>query len=66
LFLATGTASLRSVADALEMPVGTLAALWNDLPLSDIEVAIRMGCTRQQVINLRMSARKRLSNRMAG
>ena len=66
LFLATGTASLRGVADALEMPVETLAALWNDLPLSDIEVAIRMGCTRQQVINLRMSARKRLSNRMAG
>jgi hypothetical protein len=66
LFLATGTASLRGVAEALEMPVETLAGLWNDLPLSDIEVALRMGCTRQQVINLRMSARKRLSNRMAG
>ena len=66
LFLATGTSSLRGVAEALEMPVETLAGLWNDLPLSDIDVAARMECTRQQVINLRMSARKRLSNRLAG
>ena len=66
LFLATGTASLRAVAEALEMPIHALAALWNDLPLSDIQVADRIGCTRQQVINLRMSARKRLSNRLAG
>jgi DNA-directed RNA polymerase specialized sigma24 family protein len=64
LFLATGTASLRAVAEALDMTVETLAALWNDLPLSDNEVATRLGCTRQQVINLRMSARKRLSNRL--
>ena len=66
LFLATGTSSLREVAEALEMPVETLAGLWNDLPLSDLDVAARMECTRQQVINLRMSARKRLSNRLAG
>jgi DNA-directed RNA polymerase specialized sigma24 family protein len=66
LFLATGTASLRTVAAAMEMSVETLAALWNDLPLPDQDVAIRLGCTRQQVINLRMSARKRLANRLAG
>jgi len=65
LFLATGTASLRTVAEAMDMTVETLAALWNDLPLPDNDVASRLGCTRQQVINLRMSARKRLSNRLA-
>jgi len=65
LFLATGTASLRTVAETMDMTVETLAALWNELPLPDNAVASRLGCTRQQVINLRMSARKRLSNRLA-
>ena len=66
LFLMTGTASLRALAAALEMSVEALASLWNDLPLSDNNVAARLSCTRQQVINLRMAARKRLSNRLAG
>lgn len=63
LFLVTGTTSLRDIAEALEMTVEALAALWNDLPLADSTVAIRLRCTRQQVINLRMAARKRLGNR---
>ena len=66
LFVITGTASLRALAGALEMSVEALASLWNDLPLSDNEVASRLGCTRQQVINLRMAGRKRLANRLAG
>jgi RNA polymerase sigma factor (sigma-70 family) len=66
LFLVTGTASLRAIARALEMSVEALAAMWNDLPLSDSELASRLDCTRQQVINLRMAARKRLANRLAG
>jgi hypothetical protein len=66
LFLMTGTASLRALAAALEMSVEALASLWNDLPLSDNDVASRLSCTRQQVINLRMAARKRLANRLAG
>jgi RNA polymerase sigma factor (sigma-70 family) len=66
LFLITGTASLRAIADALDMGIDALAGLWNDLPLPDNDVAARLGCTRQQVINLRMAARKRLSNRLAG
>ena len=64
LFLVTGTASLRALAEVLEMEVGTLAGLWNTLPLSDNEVALRLGCTRPQIINLRMAARKRLLNRL--
>jgi RNA polymerase sigma factor (sigma-70 family) len=66
LFVMTGTASLRALAAALEMSVEDLASLWNDLPLSDNEVASRLGCSRQQVINLRMAGRKRLANRLAG
>jgi hypothetical protein len=64
VFLTTGAASLREIAAALELPVQDFAALWNDLPLPDNTVAFRLGCTRQQVINLRMAARKRLANRL--
>jgi hypothetical protein len=66
LFLTTGTASLREMAVTLEMNVEGLASLWSDLPLSDNQIASRLACTRQQVINLRMAARKRLANRLAG
>jgi hypothetical protein len=65
VFLTTGAASLREIAGVLELPVGQLAALWNDLPLPDNTLAARLGCTRQQVINLRMAARKRLANHLA-
>ncbi|MCU1382461.1 MAG: hypothetical protein JWL71_1158 [Acidobacteria bacterium] len=64
VFLTSGTASLRDIATALDLPVETFAALWNELPLPDNAVADRLGCTRQQVINLRMAARKRLANRL--
>ena len=66
LFVMTGTASLDAIASALEMSAGALADIWNRLPLADNEVALRLGCTRQQVINLRMAARKRLLNRLDG
>jgi hypothetical protein len=66
VLLAGGTASLRDIAEALDMPVGTLAALWPDLPLSDNVIAGRLACSRQQVINLRLAARRRLANRLAG
>jgi hypothetical protein len=60
----TGTASLRQIADALEMGHGELAALWHDLPLDDAAIAGRLSATRQQVINLRKSARERLARRV--
>ena len=66
LLLLTGAASFRDIALALEMQDGELASLWNQLPLEDSEISQRLACTRQQVINLRMSARKRLANRLAG
>lgn len=64
LLPATGIASVRDMANALEMPVEQLAALWIDLPLDDQALAARLNATRQQVINLRASARRRLTRQM--
>jgi uncharacterized protein YndB with AHSA1/START domain len=60
---ATGVASVRQIAEAIEIPEADLAEIWNRLPLSDQEIAVRLGCTRQQVINLRKTARVRLARR---
>ncbi len=60
----TGVASVRQIAEALGIPAAEFAALWNDLPLEDKAIAERLGLTRQQVINLRKSARARLGRRM--
>ena len=65
LFALTGVASLREVADSLAMTMEDFAQLWSCLPLDDATIGARMGVTRQQVINLRKSARERLARRMA-
>jgi hypothetical protein len=59
----TGIASLRRIAQALGWSDDELAQAWPRLPLDDNAIAERLACTRQQVINLRMAARKRLANR---
>jgi hypothetical protein len=59
-----GTASIREIAAALDMPAPELAGLWNRLPLDDLTIAGRLGLTRQQVINLRCAARRRLARRL--
>jgi DNA-directed RNA polymerase specialized sigma24 family protein len=59
-----GIASFREIAEVLCMSAEQLADLWNDLPLDDAAIAVRLGVTRQQVINLRKSARERLARRM--
>jgi hypothetical protein len=61
----TGIASIGDIAVALELEPHLFAELWNGLPLDDAEIALRLGLTRQQVINLRKSARERLARRMA-
>jgi hypothetical protein len=65
LFTLTGIASVRRIAEVIELPVEELAALWNKLPLEDAAIAALLGITRQQVINLRKSARERLARRMS-
>jgi RNA polymerase sigma factor (sigma-70 family) len=64
LFVLVGTARFDQIAAALEMSSQQLAAIWNDLPLDDLKIAEMLGVTRQQVINLRKSARERLARRM--
>ena len=60
----TGVASIDEIAAAMEMSQEELAAIWNDLPLDDLRIASMMQVTRQQVINLRKSARERLARRV--
>ena len=66
LFPATGIATLRQLAEALEIGAEDFAAMWNDLPLEDARIADLLGLTRQQVINARKSGRERLSRRLKG
>lgn len=66
LFPATGIATLRQLADALEMSADSFAKLWNELPLDDARIAEVLGLTRQQVINARKSGRERLTRRLKG
>jgi RNA polymerase sigma factor (sigma-70 family) len=64
LLVAVGIATLDEIAAAVEMSRAQLGAIWQDLPLDDRRIAGHLGLRRQQVINLRKSARERLARRM--
>jgi hypothetical protein len=64
LLVTTGAATLRQIAQAVEIPEAEFAALWRRLPLSDLEVADLLSLSRQQVINLRKCARAKLTQKM--
>jgi hypothetical protein len=66
LLPATNLVTMASLAAALELDTAALAALWDKLPLDDLSIAAQLGLTRQQVINLRKSARARLARRLRG
>jgi hypothetical protein len=66
LFPATGVASVRQLAAALEITPEDLAQMWNNLPIEDARIAELTGLTRQQVINARKSGRERLARRLKG
>ena len=57
-------ASVRQIADALGFSHEGLANIWNELPLDDNRIAEHLGVTRQQVINLRQSARQMLRRKL--
>jgi hypothetical protein len=59
-----GVASKEELARLLEMPYADFQKVWNELPLDDLRIAQMFGITRQQVINLRKTARERLARRM--
>lgn len=54
-------ASIRRIAEILEFAPDEFVAVWHELPWDDLQIAERLGLTRQQVINLRQSARSRLA-----
>ena len=64
LFPMTGVTSILEIAKSLDIPAEDFADLWSKLPLEDNGIAERLGIARQQVINLRRSARERLARRM--
>ena len=66
LFSVTGVATLRQMAEVLEMSADSFAELWNELPIEDSRIAELLGLTRQQVINARKSGRERLKRRLRG
>jgi hypothetical protein len=63
LFPAARVATFEQLAEALEIPPREFEVLWGRLPLDDLSIAEYLKITRQQVINLRRSARDRLLRR---
>lgn len=66
LWMLTGVATPQQISAALDMTPDGFAEIWNDLPMDDNAIAAHLGLTRQQIINLRKSARERLARRMKG
>ncbi len=66
LFPALRIATIHQLAETMEMSAEELAGMWNELPLEDAKIAQMLRLTRQQVINVRKAARKRLTRRMKG
>jgi DNA-directed RNA polymerase specialized sigma24 family protein len=64
LFVLTGIVTMQQIGTLLERSAREFHNLWNQLPLDDLTIAQLMGLSRQQVINLRKSARERLARRM--
>jgi RNA polymerase sigma factor (sigma-70 family) len=64
LFPAAGIASIEDISTVVDIPLEEFYDLWKELPLDDVRIAERLKLTRQQVINLRKSARERLTYRM--
>jgi hypothetical protein len=65
-FVILRVASIRKLAKLLEFSEEQFSELWNELPIEDIKIAEILGLTRQQVINLRYSAREMLMKRIRG
>ncbi|MBC7912064.1 MAG: hypothetical protein H7Y30_16270 [Pyrinomonadaceae bacterium] len=64
LWIIVGIATPEAIAEALSLTLEEFAELWAELPLDDNRIAALLGITRQQVINLRKSARERLARRV--
>jgi RNA polymerase sigma factor (sigma-70 family) len=65
LIVLAGIATIDELAGALGLTVERLSEMWSDLPLDDQSIASMLGLSRQQVVNLRKSARERLARQRA-
>jgi DNA-directed RNA polymerase specialized sigma24 family protein len=57
-------ATIRQIADTLGFNHDELAKVWNELPWDDNRIASHLGLERQNVINLRQSARQMLRRKL--
>lgn len=57
-------ATISEIAKQIDYTEEELAEIWAQLPLDDLMIAGILNISRQQVINLRKSARERLSRKM--
>lgn len=64
LLPATRIATIRRIASVLEFEPEEFAKIWNELPWDDNRIAEHLVLSRQQVINLRQSARTALKRRL--
>lgn len=60
-FFELGIATIAELAAVLELPLDAFLKLWRELPLEDENIAALFNLTRQQIINHRFAARKRLT-----
>jgi RNA polymerase sigma factor (sigma-70 family) len=64
LFHSARVATIRQIASEVAMEPEQLAGMWKELPMDDHQIAAHLSMTRQQIINLRKSARERLTRRI--
>jgi hypothetical protein len=60
----TRVATIQQIAEVLGFDPQRFARVWTELPWDDITIAKHLELTRQQVINLRQSARARLARQV--
>jgi hypothetical protein len=60
----TRVATISEIARLLDFDPEQFARIWHELPWDDLAIAGHIGITRQQVINLRQSARATLRRKM--
>lgn len=64
IFVSSGVATISEIASVLDVSIEEFLDIWNKLPLSDEEIALRLGVSVRQVGSLRQSGRRRLWRRM--
>lgn len=58
-----GISTIAGIAELLEFSYDEMLEMWNKLPMEDAAISEVLQISRQQVINLRKSARERLARR---